>query len=94
MKSVFAVVTVPLLLFVAGCSGSTTVLNDWPASEKIAFLDSCNAAANGQNDYCECTLTALQSAYSWTEISALSTEEDGMDEIQQLGVKECAWAID
>lgn len=74
-------------------SGTSNALYEYPESEKVAFIENCNSTSNGQYDYCVCALTTLQRTYSWSELTTLFSQEGGMEEIQQLGLRECSWAI-
>ena len=65
----------------------------YPESERTAFIDSCNTTSNGQYDYCVCALEALERTYSWDELNNLMSQDGGMEEVQQFGIKECSWAI-
>jgi hypothetical protein len=65
----------------------------YPEAERASFIDSCNSTSNGQYDYCVCALEALEKTYSWDELTYLMSQDGGLEEIQQFGIRECSWAI-
>lgn len=65
----------------------------YPDSERADLLNSCSSTSNGEDDYCICTLEALERTYSWDELTNLMSQDGGLEEIQSFALKECSWAI-